>query len=190
MLPPRGTQASTSSGPASTCAHPQMARAPRCPTARVREHFWQCAHGSGTTVKRACTHPRTRVWVEAWVKASVSVEASNRQLSGSTGSTGSLAAPILSSAAGAELASGLSVAEGEIRVIKKRFSAFFATHLDLMLRCAACLSSWWVQRELKLACGRVCLGATRQECAGWRVQRGLVRGHPEGKAARTRLDVA
>lgn len=42
--------------------------------------------------------------------------------------------------AGAKLAQGLEVRSGEHVVIKKRFSGFLATHLDLMLRLVMC---WW-----------------------------------------------
>ena len=45
---------------------------------------------------------------------------------------------------GAKLAQGLEVRSGEHVVIKKRFSGFLATHLDLMLRLVMCW--WWFWR--------------------------------------------
>jgi len=42
--------------------------------------------------------------------------------------------PFLASSPGADLADGLAVAEGEVIVVKRRWSAFFATDLDLVLR--------------------------------------------------------
>jgi nicotinamidase-related amidase len=37
---------------------------------------------------------------------------------------------------GAELADGLVIKEGEYKLVKTRFSAFFATHLDSVLKTA------------------------------------------------------
>lgn len=65
----------------------------------------------------------------------------------------SCCAPARLAPSGAELVPPLSVAPGELVLVKKRFSAFLHTHLDLVLRCGGGGMGTHLHLDLALGCG-------------------------------------
>ncbi|KAG8070499.1 hypothetical protein GUJ93_ZPchr0006g43242 [Zizania palustris] len=62
------------------------------------------------------------------------IELFRRRFYGGGGGGGGNHGPVVKGSKGAELTDGLAVEQGDYKLVKTRFSAFFATHLDSVLK--------------------------------------------------------